>query len=169
MNKTVPVKLFYTITGFLILVYLFLGFRIYTVEGLSMSPALSPGSRVIVHRWSYGIPRFFRSGYYATWKKPERNDIITFYNPVEKTLSIKRCAGIPGDSLRLAHDVFFLNGQPLPPGRLPPAAPLENGLIPDSYLFFLGDNRPESLDSRFFGPVSMDYVVGKVVYWKKST
>lgn len=161
--KNAALRIFCSIAGLCVFVYLFNGFRIYTVEGPSMEPALEEGAGVLVYRWAYGIPRFRKSGYYLTWKSPARNDIITFYNPAENVLSVKRCAGTAGDSLRLVRDVFYINDSPLPPGKIPPAAALQNGRIPEGYIFMLGDNPRESLDSRYFGPVSLDYVVGKVL------
>ena len=159
-------KLF-IISSLILLLYLFLGFRLYSVEGNSMKPMLNPGDRVLVSRWSYGFPRILHTGFFLPWKKAAINDIIVFHSPVEQSLSIKRCIGRDGDLLTLEHDIYYLNGVPLSPGRIPPAASLHDGIIAPDWIFLAGDNRPESIDSRFFGPVSMEYVLGKVVYIRK--
>jgi len=153
----------YIIALLLLFLYLFLGFRLYFVQGESMAPVFHTGDRLLVSRWSYGFPRIFHTGYYFQWKKPSIDDIMVFHSPLENSLSVKRCAGREGDTLMLIHDTFYLNGQPLPPGKLPPAAPFRDGVIAPDWVFFLGDNTGDSVDSRYYGPLSMEYVLGRVL------
>ncbi|MDR1894393.1 MAG: signal peptidase I [Spirochaetales bacterium] len=154
------------LSGIIISLYLFWGFRVYTVQGESMAPLLGSGSRILVNRWAYGVPRFFRAGYLAVWKMPGRNDIMTFYSPLDGALSVKRCAARGKDHLELRHDTFYVNGEALPRGAFPPAAPLSPGILERRQVFLVGDNASASLDSRYFGPVSLDRVVGRVINYQ---
>jgi signal peptidase I len=85
---------------------------------------------------------------------------------------IKRLIGLPGDTLTIRDGGVYLNGAPLMEPYLSGettscttyCGPLTLG--PDEY-FFLGDNRPVSRDSRAFGPIAAEQIVGQVIlrYW----
>lgn len=75
---------------------------------------------------------------------------------------VKRVIGVGGDQIRVENGATYLNGQLLDE---PYAVPFHNGdgewTIPDGYVFCMGDNRPNSLDCRVYGPIPLDSVVGK--------
>ncbi|ADK81737.1 signal peptidase I [Sediminispirochaeta smaragdinae] len=105
-------------------------FGIYTVEGHSMEPYLSPGRNVIIFK---RIP----------FGSIKRGDILVYKSPFDGKTVIKRCTGLPGDTM---------TG--------------ENGevIVPEEAFFALGDNLPLSDDSRHYGVVSRKAIKGKVVF-----
>ena len=152
-------------------------FQSYQVEGPSMQTTLQDKDRLVV--WK--LPR--------TWARlthhqyiPQRGDVIIF---VEKGLAqfgqdntkqlIKRTIGLPGDRVVVKdgivtiynpkHPAGFQPDKTLPYGKVIPVTPGDNidYTLGPNELFVCGDNRPDSLDSRSFGPISTNQVVGKLV------
>jgi signal peptidase I len=148
----------------------------YRIPSSSMEPTLhcaAPGvgcqagasDRVLANRFIY---RF---------RDPERGDIVVFETPEEAVercgaggTFVKRLIGLPGDTIAQRSGILRVNGAPLeesyvnggPAGLDFP----ERMLGPDEY-FMMGDNRGQSCDSREWGPVSRDDLIGPVfaVYW----
>jgi signal peptidase I len=130
------------------------------VVSISMEPNLYEGERLIVNRLAY---RF--SG------EPERGDIIVFESPTNsKENLVKRVIGLPGETLTIENGVVHINGVRLEePYVSAPITMPDQGrwTIPAGYYFVMGDNRPRSSDSRSWGMVSWDAIMGKawIVYW----
>lgn len=146
----------------LLSVLLFLGINAISarirVDGYSMEPTLQSGEFVIVNKMAYRLG------------SPKVGDVIVFHYPRDPEQEyIKRVIGLPGDHVRIADGQVFLNDQPLeePYIASPPAYAPQEWDVPEDSLFVLGDNRNNSSDSHNWGPVPMDYVIGKavVVYW----
>jgi len=123
------------------------------VQGPSMKPNLTYNQRVIVEKVTYSLIH-----------GPRRGDVVIVDMPGEKELLVKRVVALPGETVAVQDGQVFINGQLLeepwairrggldyPPARVPPR-----------HVFVLGDNRKESRDSRFFGPVPVDCIVGRV-------
>ncbi|GAB4528925.1 MAG: signal peptidase I [Anaerolineales bacterium] len=127
------------------------------VDGYSMMPTLESGEFIVVNRLSYRLGQ------------PERGDIIVFHYPHNPTQEyIKRIIGLPGDKIRIADGLVYVNGYPLeePYIAAPPQYQTEM-TVGEAQLFVLGDNRNNSSDSHVWGTVPFDYVIGKAtfVYW----
>ena len=127
------------------------------VDGFSMRPTLEDGEFLLVDKVSY----FFGD--------VKRGDIIVFHfplNPDEEL--IKRVIGLPGDRIVVQNNQVFVNGQLLNEPYIF-QAPLYSGewLVLDDHLFVLGDNRNNSNDSKDWGMLPAENVVGKAVliYW----
>ncbi len=132
-----------------------------TVEGDSMEPTLHDSERLIIELISY------RFG------EPSRGSIIVL-NMHERHTGplVKRVIGLPGDIIEITNGAVLVNGQALEepyvldvtPGRLAPS------LVPEGHVFVLGDNRPASNDSRYFGMVPYQEIIGRawVRYWPLS-
>lgn len=135
------------------------------VEGASMLPSLEDGDRMIVSKVSE-IQRF---------------DQVVFRAPDEDENYVKRVIGLPGDTLEMRNDILYVNDRAydepylkthkeklIPNQRLTEdftLAELTNKeTIPEGYLFVLGDNRLISKDSRYFGLIPMESVIGKVEF-----
>lgn len=140
--------------------------RTVQVPSGAMLPTFEPGDHVVVNKGAYRN---------AT---PRRGDVIVFDYPKDETKQfIKRVIGLPGDVIEVRDQVIYLNGTVLPESYIQHtdthilAAHARDNLSPatvppDSY-FVLGDNREHSLDSRFWGYVHKDKILGKaeVIYF----
>ena len=127
------------------------------VEGFSMEPTLHNGEFVIVNKLAYRLGN------------PNHGDVIIFHPPREPDQEyIKRIIGLPGDRIMIADGKVLVNDRPVQePYIASPPNYQSEWTVPEDSLFVLGDNRNNSSDSHNWGPVPMDYVIGKalVVYW----
>lgn len=100
----------------------------------------------------------------ARWKEPERGDIVFFDDIEEDHMTVKRCIALGGDRVRMEGGVVYVNDQPLTEDYILDEDPLFGDcpelVVPDGYMYVLGDNRNLSRDSRMFGCVPMTNVVG---------
>lgn len=127
------------------------------VDGFSMRPTLEDGEFVLVNKMSYRFGEF------------SRGDIIVFHFPVNPAEDlVKRVIGLPGDHVLVQNNQVFVNGQLLNEPYIA-QSPLYSGewTIADGNLFVLGDNRNNSNDSKDWGLLPEDKVVGKaiLIYW----
>jgi signal peptidase I len=133
----------------------------YQVSGFSMYPTLKNSERVLVNKLAY------------VFGQPETGQIIVFQSPVIPSEDwIKRVIGVPGDTLYVKHGTVYIDGRRLKEPYVKNNlsynyAPIK---IPPGYLFVLGDNRPYSYDSRYFGLLKESRVVGEafMVWWPPS-
>ncbi len=146
----------------LLSVVLFLGINAVSsrirVESISMQPTLYAGNFVLVNKLAYQLG------------KPSRGDIIVFRYPPDPTQVpyIKRVIGLPGDHVSIAGGKVYINGdQLIEPYLVVSTNRGGEWTVPDGNLFVLGDNRNNSSDSRSWGFVPLQNVIGKaeVVYW----
>jgi signal peptidase I len=129
------------------------------VVGLSMSPTLADSDTYLLNRWAFHI------------RNPRPKDIVVIRDPVDGSLSVKRVIGIAGDIIRLKDGAVSLNGKLLRESYLPQGTPTypRPGLHEQSFkcgddqYFVLGDNRNLSLDSRVYGPISRQRILGLVI------
>ncbi len=132
--------------------------QVTVVRGASMEPTLHDRERLIANKISY---RF---------ESPERNEIIIFKPPIGiKRNYIKRIIGIPGDKIEIVNGKIYVNDQALeePYVKYRSNENMPPTIVPVDSFFVLGDNRPNSSDSRYWGFVPRKNVVGKawVVFW----
>jgi signal peptidase I len=130
------------------------------VEGTSMLPELVDQERIFVNKFVY---RF---------EDVRRNDIVVFRFPLDPTKSyIKRVVGLPGDEIELIRGQLYVNGgrveEPYIPDEFRDLGTYPPLTVPAGSYYVLGDHRNTSNDSRTWGTVSRDFVVGKAVfaYW----
>jgi len=131
------------------------------VEGQSMEPNLHNDQRLIIEKLSY------------KFHEPRRGDIVVIRRPYQSSEPlIKRIIGLPGETVELNDGRVYVSGKTLEEpylaqatlGRMPPR------LVPEEHVFVLGDNRGASNDSRAFGTVPFDDIIGRafVRYWPPS-
>lgn len=129
------------------------------VVGSSMLPTLHDSDHYLLNRWVY----HFRS--------PSRQDIVVIRDPSAKCFSVKRIIGVGGDSVFFKDGAVYVNGTKLNEPYLPDGMPtyacgkVQEQLITcgKDQFFLLGDNRMNSADSRVYGPVSRQNVLGLIV------
>jgi|GEM_PF-398720 signal peptidase I len=125
--------------------------RPFRVAGRSMAPTLRDGSVVLVDRTAF------------LWRAPRRGEVVVFRTP-QWGLAVKRVVGLPGDRVVFSDGGIAVNGRPVFPSASLPDRRQERAVtVPPGTFFCVGDNLPESLDSRRIGPVSGDLLVGRVV------
>jgi signal peptidase I len=163
--------------GLLLFLAIRFAVQTYQVEGGSMLPTLQTGERVFVNKMS-----FFRWDQLPFLAKnepeqyvfgtPARGDIIVFNirrGDTEQTL-VKRVVGLPGENVSIHDGRVFIDDHPLVEPYLTEITSCvghcQENLSNGTY-FLMGDNRGGSLDSRSFGPVPGESIVGKVwaIYW----
>ena len=128
------------------------------VESYSMEPTLYERQRLVIEKISYHL------------HAPRRGDIVVLHAPDGGDIAlIKRVIGLPGETIEVRNGQVLINGHPL---QEPYLRTLTNGVfpltpIPDDAIFVMGDNRDRSRDSRTFGPVPIEDVVGRawLRYW----
>lgn len=144
-----------------IVIYLFIA-QPNQVKGESMMPTFQNGNYIFTSKVTYKI------------RDPQRGDVVVFHSPGNPEIEfIKRIIGLPGDTVMLENEEVYVNGKKLrEPYTSDKTLPLPNGYaqesipmtIPDGYYFVLGDNRPHSSDSRDFGPITYESMIGQVFY-----
>jgi signal peptidase I len=141
-----------------LLINVFIG-QATRVEGQSMEPSLHTNQRLVVEKVSYRL------------HGPDRFDVVVIRAPGQgDDLLIKRVIGLPGETVEIRGGHVYINGELLKedyvtqetrPGRETTV------LVPPLYVFVLGDNRNHSNDSRSFGSVPIENIVGRawLSYW----
>lgn len=167
----------------------------FKIPSGSMIPTLQIGDHILVSKLSYGLQwptdckmlwsfppiNCYTSETVVTFGKPQRGDIIVFRFPEDEEKDfIKRIVGLPGDTVQLRNKVVLVNGQALDDkaftqridpgiidGTINPRDNFGPVTVPDGSYFVMGDNRDQSLDSRFWGYVREEKIRGKAfrIYW----
>ena len=162
----------------------------FKIPSGSMIPSLLIGDHILVNKMAYGfqLPQdcefdvsfppmiCYSSKLLIEFDRPERGDVIVFRYPEnEEKDFIKRIVGIPGDIIQIRDKVISVNGDPLDDkawaqrtdpgiidGHITPRDNLNPITVPDDSYFVMGDNRANSRDSRSFGPIDVELLVGEV-------
>jgi signal peptidase I len=149
--------------------YLFL-FQPHQVKGSSMDPNFHNEEYLLTDKLSYHF------------HEPQRGEVVIFKAPPTEACAedqceyIKRIIGLPGERIKIANGSIFINGLQLNETYLDPQLKTNAGsylqegqtlTIPPEQYFVCGDNRTHSRDSREFGPIKREAIVGKAFfkYW----
>jgi signal peptidase I len=133
-------------------------FQAFYIPSESMEPTLKPGDRVLVNKLSYDVHSIHR-GDIVVFKRPPAEA----GNPAIKDL-IKRVIGLPGDTIEAIDGKVYINGQLQNESYLPAGTVTTNlprRVVPPGQYFVMGDNRSNSSDSRFIGPIPGSLIVGR--------
>jgi signal peptidase I len=134
------------------------GYETFRIPSIAMAPTLEPGDYIMVDTWRYRR------------RDPSVGDVVVFRNDTG-TAFVKRVVGTPGDQLEIKDGVVYRNGQPL-------AEPYVNSPLEDrpygrdiprldlgeSEYYVLGDFRDQSIDSRRYGAIQRQQILGRVEY-----
>lgn len=145
-------------------------FASYIVDGKSMEPTLHDGNLLMVNKVIYNLT------------EADRFDVIVFHANEQEDY-VKRVIGLPGDKIEYKNDKLYINDKYMKEKFLESYVKASNArpftdnftleettgetTVPEGKIFVMGDNRQDSLDSRSFGFISTEQLVGKVdaMYW----
>lgn len=139
----------------------------------SMEQNLLIGDHLLVNKFIYGIHNS-RLGKLLPYREMRRGDVVVFKFPRDPAVDyVKRVIGLPGETIEILGRTVYVNGQPLKEDYAYYSDPASERQhygpyrVPEGYYFVLGDNRDNSLDSRAWGFVPRDYVIGRafIIYW----
>ncbi|WP_210396707.1 signal peptidase I [Motiliproteus sediminis] len=162
----------------------------FQIPSGSMLPTLEIGDFILVNKYHYGIRLPVLNTKVVPINDPERGDVVVFKYPNNPRINyIKRVVGLPGDRIRYDNKTLIINGEAAPQALLAQLPPLEprrellreqlgdvehriykdlvrprpakEWVVPEGHYFMVGDNRDNSNDSRFWGFVPDELIVGK--------
>jgi signal peptidase I len=165
--------------------------RTYVVQAFkipsgSMEKNLLIGDHILVNKFIYGPTATAFERALLPVRPVRRGDIVVFKYPKDPSRDfIKRCMALPGDTLRSVDKVLYINGKQVhdesytwhsDPEIVPRRSFFESNrvrdnfgpdVIPEASYFCMGDNRDNSNDSRFWGPVPRGNIKGRafMIYW----
>ena len=162
----------------------------FQIPSQSMLPTLKVGDFILVSKSTYGIRLPVLRTKLVDISSPKRGDVMVFFPPHEDRYFIKRVVGLPGDKVQVLNGVLYVNEEQMEQVLMPEEATsarsvvmTENlvgsqhliqkrisptrlsqsytSIVPDGHYFMMGDNRDNSSDSRVWGPVPEERIVGK--------
>lgn len=134
-------------------------FQFFVIPSASMEPTLTEGDMIAANKIVY---RF---------SEPKRGDIIVFKYPLDPERDfVKRLIGLPGEKLQIKSSTLYINGKVTPEPYLPKGLKFQDYgpvTVPKDKFFMMGDNRNDSLDSRSWGEMPRENIIGKAsfIYW----
>lgn len=172
----------------------------FQIPSGSMLPTLEVGDFILVNKYQYGLRLPVAGTKVVEIEDPQRGDIVVFKFPQDgKTNYIKRVIGLPGDTIRYDEKQLFINGNLVDERLLAKLSPYKlyeekvgdtthkliehqlrrniesegEWIVPENSYFVMGDNRDNSNDSRFWGFVPDELIVGKAfaiwMHWPSLT
>jgi signal peptidase I len=166
-------------------------FEPFQIPTGSMIPTLEVGDFIVVNKYTYGIRLPVVGTKVMAVNEPKNGEIMVFIPPHQDEYFIKRIVGIPGDRVRYQDKTLYINGEKQNQAfiaQIPPVNPkvlqyreklgdnehviqrnpyreprVEEWVVPEGHYFMMGDNRDQSSDSRYWGFVSEENIVGKAV------
>lgn len=173
----------------------------FQIPSRSMVPTLEVGDFILVNKFTYGLRLPVIRNKVWDNNEPQRGDVMVFFPPHKKQYFIKRVIGLPGDYIEIRDKTLYINGEEMPQtlvAELPPSDPVtrlttekigdvqhsvQQNLnrfeadttikVKENHYFMMGDNRDNSQDSRYWGQVPEQNIVGKAfaiwMHWEKFT
>ncbi|MCF7874289.1 MAG: signal peptidase I [Candidatus Omnitrophica bacterium] len=155
-------------------------FQMYKIPTTSMVPTLKPKDKIFVSKLSYGPKMPFNLGRLPGFADPERGDVIVFIPPQEvkqpwyrRKPYIKRVVGLPGETIEINKGNIQINGEEV---IMPEVAAFfyynqgeyartgKKVVVPEKKYFCLGDNSISSKDSRYWGFVDKEQIIGEAIF-----
>jgi len=163
----------------------------YKIPSGSMEDTLLVGDVLFVNKFIYGAQVPFTDWHLPELRDPVSGDVVVFKYDGDPENYIKRCIAVEGQVVEIRDKQVFVDGQPFPANnhikyespQVYPKEYAENGIfppgfgfnrdqygpikVPEGHLFFLGDNRDNSIDSRYRGVIPRKNIIGKalIIYW----
>ena len=151
----------------------------FKIPSGSMLPTLQIGDHILVNKFLYG-PRLevpltqLSLGQLPGVRRPVPGDVVVFIWPKDRTKDfIKRVVAVEGQTVELRSRQLYVDGRPADDPRASyvsrdgPGSRFGPVTVPKDHVFVMGDNRDQSYDSRFWGPVPISDIKGKalIIYW----
>jgi signal peptidase I len=152
----------------------------FKIPSGSMLPTLQIGDHILVNKFVYG-PRLevpltqFSLGQLPGLRKPKPGDVVVFIWPKDRSKDfIKRVVAVEGETIDIRNRQVYVDGQPRDDphsswatARIGPNEHYGPFTVPAGHVFVMGDNRDQSYDSRFWGPVPIGDIKGQalIIYW----
>lgn len=164
----------------------------YVIPSGSLIPTLLVHDHIMVNKLAYGAHVPFSKKWIVQWAEPKRGDIIVFRYPNNpEVFYVKRAIGLPGDKVAVREGVLYVNGEPHPltAGEGPKSTHLPDDnfkyyredshwvrymdlagsnfdevTVPEGHVFGMGDNRDQSSDSRVWGFIPEENLVGRASF-----
>ncbi|MDH3746303.1 MAG: signal peptidase I [Acidobacteriota bacterium] len=171
----------------LLIAVIFLGFtngfliKTFYIPSASMEDTLLIGDHLFVNRFIYGSTKWAWEEKILPLRSANRGDVVIFRSPERPSVDmVKRCVAMPGDDVQLRDKDLYINDRwvedssytvhrdnRVVPGGIRQRDNFGPYAVPENGFFCLGDNRDQSYDSRFWGPVPAHFVKGRalLVYW----
>lgn len=140
--------------GLAVIIFLIIriGIQNYRIEGASMEPNFHNGEYLIVNKLAYRLGEY------------ERGDVIVFKYPNDPSKDyIKRVIGLPGDTVEIRGGQLYVNNVEInePYEHMPNVRDEPPTVVDAGYLYVMGDNRPASSDTRSWGQLGQEFVIGQ--------
>lgn len=167
----------------------------FQIPSSSMEPTLEIGDYILVNKFTYGVRLPVLGTKIIEMGEPQRGDVMVFFPPDDHRYFIKRVVGLPGDVIEYRNKVLYINGQQASQTlqmalrtevlateqlgdvrhtvRMYPGRPVVDGRwnVPAGHYFMMGDNRDNSSDSRVWGTVPEENIVGRAfaiwMHWER--
>jgi signal peptidase I len=149
----------------------------FKIPSGSMENTLLIGDHIFVNKFVYGYHVPHTKGRILSFSSPNQGDIIVFVFPEDPSKDfIKRVIGVPGDTVEIRNKEVILNGKPIHEnhtifadgktvdGLVRSRDNMPTVTVPEGKYFVMGDNRDRSYDSRFWGFVDEDAIIGKALF-----
>ena len=181
---------FFPVLAIVLVIRSFL-FEPFQIPTGSMIPTLQVGDFILVNKYTYGVRLPVTGTRIVDINQPRNGEVMVFIPPHQDEYFIKRVVGIPGDRVRYQDKTLYINGKKQKQifvAQIPPVNPrylqyrenlgdiehmiqrnpdreprVDEWVIPEGHYFMMGDNRDQSSDSRYWGLVSEDNIVGRAV------
>jgi len=161
-------------------------FENFKIPSRSMEDGLLVGDHLVVNKFLFSEHLDSPLHALLPFRSPERGDVVVFKYPVDPRRDfIKRCVALAGDTVEVREKQLYVNGEaldepyvvhkasttiPNQPSVRPSIRPRDNFgpyVVPEGTVFCMGDNRDNSSDSRFWGPVPLENIKGRalLIYW----
>lgn len=150
--------------GIFFFIYLLI-MRPHKISGQSMMPNFPDSEYLLTEKVTYYL------------RNPEQGDVVVFTPPISNTDEfIKRVIGLPGENVMVQNGHVYINDKLLQEPYLKDTVLTTGGTfltdgqefkVPDGEYFVMGDNRPNSSDSRYWGPITKSAISGRawIIYW----
>ncbi len=153
----------------------------FKIPSGSMEDTLLVGDQLMAIKYPYGIRLPFAPTFLVRFKDPEPGEVLVFKYPEDPSKDfIKRCIAVGGQTVEIRNKVVYVDGvkRDLPehakcidpnilPAHLGPRDNMPPVTVPPEHMFMMGDNRDNSNDSRFWGFVPYENVIGRavIIWW----